>query len=130
MPFEPFLRSMSSPFYPRHTLAPHVEDGTFADVWGIDADPAEVIGTGLFTLARYDREARVVLRRIPDYRPADDAGTRLPNLDEIVRVIVPDLARGLARFDSNGLHRSPQGAFLQESGCYLFKGCCAGSGRA
>ena len=98
VPFAPFLRSMGTPIYPRHILAPHVEDGTFAAVWDIDADPAEVIGTGPFTLARYDPGDRVVLRRNPDYWLTDDAGNPLPYLDEIVYVVVPDLESELASF--------------------------------
>ena len=53
-PFAPFLRSMGTAIYPRHVLEPRVDDGTFAETWSIDADPAEVIGTGPFTIERYD----------------------------------------------------------------------------
>ena len=115
VPFAPFLRSMSTPIYPRHILAPHVEDGTFADVWGIDTDPAEVIGTGPFTIERYDPEERVVLRRNPDYWLADAAGNPLPYLDEIVRVIMPDLESALASFKAgeSDVHRVPGEQFAE-----------------
>ena len=98
VPFAPFLRSMGTAIFPRHILLPYVEAGTFADVWDIDTDPSEVIGTGAFTIERYDPGERVVLRRNPDYWLSDDAGNPLPYLDEIVHTIVPDLETVLARF--------------------------------
>ena len=96
--FAPFLRSMGTAVYPRHILEPHVDDGTFADTWGIDTDPAEIIGTGPFTIEGYDPGERVVLARNPDYWMTDDEGNRLPYLDRIVHVIVEDLEAELASF--------------------------------
>ena len=98
VPFAPFLRSMGTAIYPRHILRPYADDGTFAEVWDIDTDPSAVIGTGPFTISRYDPGERVVLQRNPDYWLLDDAGNSLPYLEEIVHVIVPDLETELARF--------------------------------
>ena len=50
VPFAPFLRSMGTAIYPKHILEPHVDDSTFASTWDSDTDPAEVIGTGPFTI--------------------------------------------------------------------------------
>ena len=97
-PFAPFLRSMGTAIYPRHVLEPRVDDGTFAETWSIDADPAEVIGTGPFTIERYDPGERVVFWRNPSYWLQDDAGNRLPYLDEVVQTIVPNLEAELAAF--------------------------------
>ncbi|MDE2824225.1 MAG: ABC transporter substrate-binding protein, partial [Chloroflexota bacterium] len=36
VPFAPFLRSMGTAIYPEHILAPHVDAGTFSDVWDIE----------------------------------------------------------------------------------------------
>ena len=41
---------LGTAIYPQHILEPHVDDGSFADTWGIDTDPAEIIGTGPFTI--------------------------------------------------------------------------------
>ena len=98
VPFAPFLRSMGTAIYPKHILEPHVEDGTFNEVWGIDTNPTEVIGTGPFTIERYEPGERVVFRRNPDYWLADDDGNSLPYLERIVRTIVPDLQTELTRF--------------------------------
>ncbi len=51
--FAPFLRSMGTAIYPQHILERAVEDGVFAETWGIETDPAEVIGTGPFTIESY-----------------------------------------------------------------------------
>ena len=107
-PFAPFLRSMGTAIFPRHILEPHVDDGTFADVWGLDTDPAEIVGTGPFTIASFEPGERIVMARNPDYWLTDDEGNRLPYLDRVVRNIVEDLDAELADFmagiaDSHGV---------------------------
>ncbi len=106
VPFAPFLRSLGTPIYPEHLLAPHTDDGTFASVWDIDTDPTEIVGTGPFTIASYEPGKRLSLQRNPDYWLTDAAGNRLPYLDEIVHVIVEDLDDELAAFldGSSDLH--------------------------
>ena len=94
----PFLRSMGTPVYPKHILEQYVDAGTFHTVWDIDTDPAEVIGTGPFTIASYEPGQSVVLRRNPNYWLTDARGNRLPYLESIVYVKVPNLAAELARF--------------------------------
>ena len=75
-----------------------MDDGTFTSTWDIDTDPAEIVGTGPFTIERYEPGERVVMRRNPSYWFKDDAGNSLPYLDEIVHVIVPDLETELEKF--------------------------------
>jgi peptide/nickel transport system substrate-binding protein len=98
LPFAPFLRSMGTAIYPKHILEKHVEDGTFNSTWDIETDPAEVIGTGPFTIESYVPGERVVMRRNESYWLKDDAGNSLPYLDEIVHVIVPELQDELDYF--------------------------------
>ncbi len=97
-PFAAFLRFMGTPIYPRHILESHVEDGTFSETWGISADPAEIIGTGPFTIESYVPGRQVVLRRNPDYWLKDAEGNSLPYLDRVVQVIVTDLDAELEKF--------------------------------
>ena len=108
VPFAPFLRSMGTAIYPKHILEKHVDNGTFTSTWDIDTDPAEVIGTGPFTIEQYEPGARVVMWRNPDYWLKDAAGNNLPYLDEVVHLIVPDLEATLDKFlageaDSHGV---------------------------
>ena len=106
--FAPFLRSMGTAIYPRHILEKHVDDDSFVETWDIETDPAEIIGTGPFTIESYEPMSRVVMRRNPDYWLKDEAGNSLPYLDRIVHNIVPDLETELAKFlagesDSHGV---------------------------
>ena len=96
--FAPFLRSMATAIYPQHILQPHVDAGTFNEVWGIETDPSEVIGTGPFLIEQYIPAERIVFRRNPDYWMTDNEGNRLPYLDRIVQVVVPDLDAELEAF--------------------------------
>ena len=99
-PFAPFLRSMTNAIYPRHILEPHVDDGTFNSIWGIETDPAEIIGTGPFTIEVLEHDERIVLRRNPNYWLTDSAGNRLPYLDEVRYLIVEGLGAELPKFRS------------------------------
>ena len=96
--FAPFLRSMGTAVYPKHILEPYVDEGTFATTWDISTDPAEIIGTGPFTISLYAPDERVVLKPNPDYWLKDDDGNSLPYLDEIIQIIVPDLETELIKF--------------------------------
>ncbi len=98
VPFAPFLRSMGTAIYPKHILERHVDDGTFAATWDIDTDPAEIIGTGPFTIESYAPGTHLVLRRNPSYWLQDAAGNSLPYLESITYAIVPDLEAELAKF--------------------------------
>ena len=96
--FAPFLRSMGTAIYPKHILEPYVDEGTFATTWDITTDPAEIIGTGPFTIGLYAPAERVVMKRNPNYWLKDDEGSALPYLDEIIHIIVPDLETELIKF--------------------------------
>ncbi len=98
--FAPFLRSMATAIYPQHILQPFVDDGTFTEIWGIDTDPSEIIGTGPFLIEQYLPEARVTFRRNPDYWMSDAEGNQLPYLDRVVQVIVPEQEDELEAFRS------------------------------
>ena len=98
VPFATFLRSMGTAIYPRHILESHVDDGTFTTTWDINTDPAEVIGTGPFTIESYVPGEHVVFARNPDYWLRDDDGNSLPYLDRVVHIIVPELEDELEKF--------------------------------
>ena len=98
--YAPFLRSMGYAIYPRHILETYVDTGTFEDVWDIESDPSEVIGTGPFSIASYTPGDRLTLQRNPDYWMRDSAGNSLPYVDEIVYRIVEDFDAELALFQA------------------------------
>lgn len=78
------------PILPRHKLAAALAAGTFSDAWSLQAPLAEIVGLGPFVIAAYDPGQRLVFRRNPHFWKQDDAGRRLPYLDEIELQIVPD----------------------------------------
>ncbi len=96
--FAPFLRSMSQSILPQHILQPYISEGRFAEVWDIDTDPAEIIGTGPFVINEYAQSERIVFGRFDEYWMTDAEGNRLPYLDRIVQIIVPDLEAELEVF--------------------------------
>lgn len=100
VPFAPFLRSMETSIYPRHILERHVDDGTFTSTWDVGTEPADIIGTGPFTIERYDVGERIVLKRNPRYWQRDATGNPLPYLDRVVYLVVPNLATSLLKFQA------------------------------
>ena len=98
--FAPFLRSMGTAIYPKHILEPVVDSGEFDTFWDINTDPAEVIGTGPFTIAEYVPEERVRLIRNPNYWMKDADGNSLPYLDEVLYLLVPDFDAELVEFEA------------------------------
>ena len=86
--FAPFLRSMGQSIFPEHILGPRVADGTFTETWDINTDPSEIIGTGPFLIDSYEPGERVLFQRNQDYWLTDDAGNRLPYLEQVVLLIV------------------------------------------
>ncbi len=97
-PFAPFLRSLGTAIYPKHIMEGPIEAGAFEEFWDIYTDPAEIIGTGPFTIGEYTPGERFVFERNPDYWLTDDAGGRLPYLDRVVQLIVEELEDELELF--------------------------------
>ena len=99
-PFATFLRSMGTAIYPSHILEPVLDSGDSESLWDINTEPAEVIGTGPFTISEYVPQERLTLQRNPNYWLQDEEGNHLPYLDEVIYHIVPDFAAELAAFQS------------------------------
>lgn len=75
---------------PRHKYKPLVDSGKFNEALGVNIDPSEIVGAGPYVLGSFDG-SKVVLKRNPRYYKRDAAGNRLPYLDELVFLIVPDM---------------------------------------
>ncbi len=59
-----------------------VKAGTLGSSMGTDGAPADIVGTGPWMLGQYERGRKVVLKRNPNYWKTDQAGNKLPYLDE------------------------------------------------
>ena len=90
-PFAPGLRLIASiPMFPKHKLQAALDAGTFASAWSASTPPADIAGLGPFVLAEHVSGQRLVFGRNPRYWRQDAAGTRLPYLDKLTVLIVPD----------------------------------------
>src|SRR6476646_5900569 len=88
---------------PKHRLEGALKDGTFANAWNSATPPADIVGTGPFTLREYVPGQRLVLDRNPRYwRKAAD-GTQLPYLDRIVLQVIPDQDAELLRLEAGDI---------------------------
>lgn len=89
-PFGPFLRSIGISILPRHKLLAAYEAGRFAQTWGVNTPPRELVGSGPYIMTEYRPAQRIVYVRNPHYWKVDMAGHRLPYIDRIILTIVPD----------------------------------------
>jgi peptide/nickel transport system substrate-binding protein len=88
-PFAPLINSLGDPILPKHILGPALQDGTFAQQWGIDTPPEKIIGTGPYRMTKYVQAQFIEYRRNPTYWMKDDTGARLPYLESQIRLTVP-----------------------------------------
>jgi peptide/nickel transport system substrate-binding protein len=89
-PFAPLINSLRGAIVPKHILGPALAQGTFAQTWGIDTPPDQIVGTGPFRLARYVPAHFIGFRRNPHFWMKDDAGAPLPYLESQTLLIVPN----------------------------------------
>lgn len=85
--FAPFLNNMTTYIVPKHKLYDAWKAGNFNDMWGIDTDPSEIVGTGPFTISEYKAGERIVMLRNSHYWRRDPQGKPLPYIIRWVRVI-------------------------------------------
>jgi peptide/nickel transport system substrate-binding protein len=100
-PFGPGVRILDNlPILPRHQLDAALQAGSLRDAWALTTPPSEMAGLGAFILTEYLPGERLAFARNPHYwgRAAD--GTRLPHLDAITLVVVPDQDAELLRLES------------------------------
>ncbi len=88
---------------PKHVLEPAFRNGTFASAHNIGTPPAEVVSGGPFKLVEYVPGEKTVLGRNPYYYGFDHRQQRLPYLNEVVFLIVPDQDAADLKFRSGGL---------------------------
>jgi peptide/nickel transport system substrate-binding protein len=85
---------------PRHLLEAAYKEGKLAQSGALGTSANQWAGLGAFRLKEYVAGQRLVLERNPYYWKADEKGTRLPYLDEIVFLFVPSADAQILRFQS------------------------------
>lgn len=110
MIFRPILNSIGTPILPKHAVAqyvhklnPDVPVGTFNSSWGLDTDPAELVGMGPFMVESYAPDQHVTLVRNPYYYHYDAEGTQLPYFDKYVVLTVASQDVSLLKFRNGEL---------------------------
>jgi len=85
---------------PRHLLEKPYEEGKIAQLGALTTPPNQWAGLGPFRLKEYVAGQRLVLERNPFYWKTDTKGNRLPYLDELVFLFVPNADAQVLRFQS------------------------------
>jgi peptide/nickel transport system substrate-binding protein len=85
---------------PRHKLEDTYKSGNFMQAYGLDTRPEDIVGLGPFRVVDFQTDQRVVLERNPYYWKVDTKGQRLPYLDRITILIVPDQNAQLLKFQN------------------------------
>jgi peptide/nickel transport system substrate-binding protein len=83
---------------PEHRLADAYREGRLAQAWGLSTPPEEMAGLGPFQVERYVPGERLELARNPHYWKTDQQGRRLPYLDKVVFLVIPDKEAQTIRF--------------------------------
>jgi peptide/nickel transport system substrate-binding protein len=103
--FGPVLEVMSAIYpAPRHKLEAAYRAGRFAQMWGIATPPESLACLGPFRIEQHRPGERTVLARNPNYWKVDQHGRRLPYLDRLVFLSVPDQNAAYLRFMDGESH--------------------------
>lgn len=78
------------PIIPKHTLQESYTNGTFAAAYNVSTPPDKLVTSGAWRVGQYVPNEKTVLVRNPHYFGFDQNNQRLPYLDELVLLVVPD----------------------------------------
>ena len=92
------------PIMPKHMLEESFKKGDFAAAYNVSTPPDKIVTSGAWRIAQYVPGEKTVLGRNPYYFGVDKENKRLPYLDEIVFLIVPDLDAADLKFRGGELH--------------------------
>ena len=83
---------------PKHKFEKAAQEGRMDQVLLLDTPPDEIVTMGPFRVRSFTTEQRLVLERNPYFWQKDKWGNRLPYLDKITFVIVPDFNTSMLKF--------------------------------
>jgi peptide/nickel transport system substrate-binding protein len=83
---------------PKHKWLKAYEAGTYSKQMTIQVKPDDLVTSGPFRLRSFKDAESVILERNPNFYKKDVAGYRLPYLDTLMFLIVPDFNSSLLRF--------------------------------
>ena len=85
---------------PKHILEPAYRSGRFASAYSSSTPPESIVTSGAWRLKQYVPGEKTVLTRNPYWCRVDPQGHRLPYLDELVFLIVPDQNTAALKFQA------------------------------
>jgi peptide/nickel transport system substrate-binding protein len=88
---------------PRHVLEPLWRAGRFASSFGAGTPPESLVTSGPWKLKQFVPREKTVLTGNPYWFGVDARGRRLPYLDELVFLVVPDLNAATLKFRAGEL---------------------------
>jgi peptide/nickel transport system substrate-binding protein len=80
----------SVPIMPKHVLEPLFRAGSFVSAYNVSTTPDSIVTSGPWRVQQYVANEKTVLTRNPYWYGVDPAGHRLPYLNELVYLVVPD----------------------------------------
>ncbi len=83
-PHAPIMFSIGTPIVPEHLLGQSFKEGRFHEMWALDSDLRDVVGTGAWRVSSYRVGQELVLVRNDNYYEFDTAGNRLPYLNRVI----------------------------------------------
>ncbi len=89
--------------FPKHILESAYKNGTFASAYNVSTPPDQIVTSGPWRVAQYVAGEKTVLRRNAYWLGVDKANKRLPYLDELVFLVVPDQDAADLKFRSGEL---------------------------
>jgi peptide/nickel transport system substrate-binding protein len=97
--YAPFLENFGGvPILPKHILEKTIADKTFTSAYGVNSQPADIVGSGPFRIKDYQPAQSILLERNPYFFEVDSNGQRMPYFDNIVYTVVPDMNALTLRF--------------------------------
>lgn len=88
---------------PKHMLEKPFKEGNFASAYNVATPPDQLVSGGAWRVVQYVAGEKTVLGRNPYYYGYDQQNQRLPYLNEVVFLIVPDQDAADLKFRSGGL---------------------------
>ena len=89
---------------PKHVLEGAYKSGNFASAYNVSTPPDQIVTSGPWRVVQYVPGEKTVLGRNPYWLGVDKANKRLPYLNELVYLIVPDQDAADLKFRAGELH--------------------------
>lgn len=88
---------------PKHVLEATYKSGNFAAAYNVSTPPVKLVTSGAWRLVQYVAGEKTVLGRNPYYYGFDKRNQRLPYLEELVYLVLPDQDAADLKFRAGGV---------------------------